>query len=74
MITEHKLFFKDARAMAEVPSGSVRLTVTSPPYPMIAMWDTAFTDLNPAIGVALQAGDGPAAFARMHAELDSVWD
>ncbi|HEY3274936.1 MAG TPA: site-specific DNA-methyltransferase [Methanocella sp.] len=73
MITEHRMFFKDARDMSEVPTGSVRLTVTSPPYPMIEMWDEMFGAMNPGIKNALAAGDGRRAHALMHGELDRVW-
>lgn len=73
MITEHRLFFKDARDMAEVPSGSVRLTVTSPPYPMIEMWDDLFCQMSPGVREALDAGDGRQAQELMHAGLDRVW-
>jgi modification methylase len=73
MITEHRLFFKDARDMAEVPAGSVRLTVTSPPYPMIEMWDDLFCSMSPGVREALDAGDGRQAHELMHAGLDHVW-
>jgi DNA modification methylase len=73
MITEHRLFFKDARNLSDVSAGSVRLTVTSPPYPMIEMWDDLFGAMSPAIKKALDAGDGRRAHALMHGELDRVW-
>jgi len=59
--------------MEDLPSGTVDLVVTSPPYPMIEMWDSMFAGQNPEIGNALEKGDGPAAFEMMHLELDSVW-
>jgi DNA modification methylase len=59
--------------MEALPSGAVGLVVTSPPYPMIEMWDSMFARQNTEIGNALETGDGPAAFEMMHAELDSVW-
>ncbi|MBI2664123.1 site-specific DNA-methyltransferase [Candidatus Woesearchaeota archaeon] len=40
--TIHKIFFKDSRNMSEIKSDSVHLIVTSPPYPMIEMWDEPF--------------------------------
>jgi len=51
----------------------VDLTVTSPPYPMIAMWDDAFADSSPTIRDALDRQDGRLAFELMHQELDLVW-
>lgn len=53
---------------------SVDLVVTSPPYPMIGMWDAAFAAEDPGIGEALADGRGPEAFERMHVILDGVWD
>jgi DNA modification methylase len=59
--------------MEALASGSVDLVVTSPPYPMIGMWDAMFVDQNAEIGNALNKGDGPMAFELMHRELDVVW-
>jgi DNA modification methylase len=71
--TIHKVLFKNAQDMEEVLDESVDLMVTSPPYPMIAMWDGVFSEQNSAIGETLQKGDGCRAFELMHKELDSVW-
>ncbi|MEM4733753.1 MAG: site-specific DNA-methyltransferase [Candidatus Bathyarchaeia archaeon] len=73
MKTLHKVLFKNAQNMEEVPDESVDLVVTSPPYPMIAMWDAVFAEQNPTIGEMLQRGDGCGAFELMHRELDKVW-
>ena len=59
--------------MEALPSGTVDLVVTSPPYPMIEMWDSMFIGQNVEIGQALEKGDGSAAFEMMHVELDAVW-
>lgn len=71
--TVHRIFFGDSGKMADVAPESVDLVVTSPPYPMIQMWDDLFEQRNPAIGTALQKGDGNRAFELMHRELDPVW-
>lgn len=60
--------------MTAVADRSVDLVVTSPPYPMIEMWDDLFTERDSEVREALEAGDGDAAFERMHAQLDAVWD
>lgn len=73
MQTSHCLHIGDARDLSAVPSGSVHLVVTSPPYPMIAMWDQVFAALAPTSAAALEAGQGWAAFEAMHAVLDAVW-
>ncbi len=59
--------------MAGVEDGSVHLVATSPPYPMIEMWDDAFASRNPAIKEAIGSADGKRAFAMMHEELDKAW-
>ncbi len=73
MITRHQIYFQDSRNMAALASDSVDLVVTSPPYPMIEMWDAMFVDQNAEIGNALHKGDGPMAFELMHKQLDAVW-
>ena len=52
---------------------SVDLVVTSPPYPMIEMWDAVFAGQDQGIAAALVEGKGASAFERMHALLDQVW-
>ncbi len=74
MKTVHKIFFSDARALSEIDSDSVDLMITSPPYPMIEMWDETFSVQNPKIGGALKSKDGKLAFELMHQELDKVWN
>jgi DNA modification methylase len=59
--------------MAAVASNAVDLVVTSPPYPMIAMWDALFCAQDAFVAEALKNEDGPAAFERMHIYLDAVW-
>jgi DNA modification methylase len=59
--------------MVELPDNSIDLVVTSPPYPMIEMWDTIFATFQPQITRLLTKGAGPKAFEAMHTLLDSVW-
>ncbi len=59
--------------MKEIEDESVELVVTSPPYPMIEMWDEDLGRQNPDIARALRDGDGPVAFELMHCLLDAVW-
>jgi DNA modification methylase len=73
METTHRVHVGDARDLSALATDSVDLVVTSPPYPMIEMWDDVFAALDPAIGEALDAGDGERAFEAMHAVLDDVW-
>ena len=74
METTHRVVAGDARSLSEVDDDSVELVVTSPPYPMIEMWDDLFSGLDPAIMECLAEGDGRAAFTRMHEVLNSVWE
>ena len=73
MKTHHKVFFQDARNLKQIPANSVDLVVTSPPYPMIEMWDEIYCSQNSEIKEALACGHGNFAFELMHEILDSVW-
>lgn len=59
--------------MAGIPDESVDLIVTSPPYPMVEMWDDIFALQDARIGEQLSCGNGPDAFKLMHELLDEVW-
>ncbi len=71
--TYHKVINGDSRKMKELEGESVHLVVTSPPYPMIEMWDEIMSEQNPQIRAALNNHNGMSAFELMHLELDKVW-
>ena len=71
--SNHTIIYSDSRDLAFLPSESINLVVTSPPYPIIAMWDDLFGKMNPCILEALENHDGMKAFDLMHLELDKVW-
>jgi DNA modification methylase len=73
MNTLHKLIIGPAQQMKAIQDSSVQLVVTSPPYPMIEMWDQILSEQNPAIKTALESGKGQLAFELIHQELDQVW-
>ena len=73
MQTTHRLHIGDARNLSGIADASVQLVVTSPPYPMIAMWDDAFGVLAPTVPELLASGHGLDAFEAMHFALDEVW-
>ena len=73
MSTNHKVYYKKAQEMEEVEDNSIALIITSPPYPMIEMWNEIFSQQNKEIKAALEVGDGKLAFEKMHEELDKVW-
>ena len=71
--SRHEIHFADSRRMSAVGDDTIDLVVTSPPYPMIEMWDGHFAAIDPLIGRALSEGGGVRAFDAMHAVLDDVW-
>ncbi len=73
MQTTHEVIIGDARNLTALKDNSMQLAVTSPPYPMIAMWDAVFSRLSSSVADALADQDGDLAFAFMHRELDKVW-
>ncbi len=73
METEHRVCYCDARNISCLAENSIDLVVTSPPYPMIEMWDDLFSRLHPAIRDCLQQGNDRLAFDSMHTELKKVW-
>jgi modification methylase len=74
MKTTHQVVFTDAQKMDDLENESVDLMITSPPYPMVEMWDEVFIGQNPKISKALKNSDGSVAFELMHQILDRVWD
>jgi len=74
MRTTHKILFQNSNNMHQIKDNSVDLMITSPPYPMIQMWDEMFSKQNPNIKEALDKNDGSLAFELMNQELDKVWD
>ncbi|MCB9834392.1 MAG: site-specific DNA-methyltransferase, partial [Planctomycetes bacterium] len=73
METRHEILIGAAEEMVGVQDGSIDLVVTSPPYPMIEMWDEGLAEQDPRIATALAEGAGEQAFELMHGLLDRVW-
>ena len=73
METVHKTILRSAADLAVLESESIDLVVTSPPYPMIEMWDRVFGQQDERIDRSIQDGDGSRAFELMHQLLDAVW-
>lgn len=59
--THHHVIIGDSRQMKEINDESVHLVITSPPYPMIELWDDLFVSMD---------CDN---FQAMHDYLASVW-
>ncbi len=69
----HTIYFKASQKMTEINDESIDLVVTSPPYPMIEMWDEIMVKQNNEIKVAFDDVEPRKAFELMHQELDKVW-
>ena len=74
MQTTHKIHFSLAQKMQELADASVDLVVTSPPYPMIEMWDEIMNGQDGDIQELIAQNKGAEAFELMHRELDKVWN
>ncbi|AYV57366.1 site-specific DNA-methyltransferase [Leptospira kmetyi] len=70
--TIHKMERRDSRETFPLESESVDLVLTSPPYPMIEMWDELFFGFSSEIRARFQ-NDPNDSYERMHLELDRVW-
>lgn len=73
MNSTHKILYTDASDLKDIDDKTISLLITSPPYPMIEMWDDIFACQNGEIKNAIQEGDGTKAFELMHVILDKVW-
>ncbi len=71
--TTHNIVAADSRSLDFLADESIDVIVTSPPYPMITMWDDIFRQLSDDIGGDLAGNNGMRAFEGMHIELDKVW-
>ena len=80
MLTHHKIVIGNSQQMLELADSSVQLMVTSPPYPMIKMWDSVFAETDPKIAELWRKleADGNEETVRqiydsMHDGLAKVW-
>lgn len=69
----HNIFFENSKNMSNFPSNCIDLVVTSPPYPMIQMWDELFNTQNTKVSKHLSDNNGMAAFNLMHENLNLIW-
>ncbi len=72
MKTSHKILCLDSRKLAKINDQTVDLVVTSPPYPMIEIWDEVFGLMDSKISSLINENPKEA-FERMHKFLDKVW-
>jgi DNA modification methylase len=78
--TKHKVILGNSQQMPELADSSIHLMVTSPPYPMIKMWDTLFAGMDPKITelwqelkTDRQEETVTHIYERMHENLAKVW-
>ena len=78
--TEHRIILGNSQQMPELADASVHLMVTSPPYPMIKMWDTLFARMDPQIAglwrelkVDCREETVMRIYESMHENLAKVW-
>lgn len=72
-MTKHEIINVSSSNLDFIDSGSINLIVTSPPYPMIEMWDNLFISQDNSITFDLENGAGYSSFAKMHAILNKTW-
>ena len=73
MKTTHRLFNRNANDLNPIPDKSIHLIVTSPPYPMVEMWDQSFLQQDHSISDDFLHNKYHSAFEKMHRILDTVW-
>lgn len=72
-MTQHQIITSNSNKLNFIESGSINLIVTSPPYPMIEMWDDLFISQDSSIENDLNNGNGSASFNKMHSILNETW-
>lgn len=74
MSTSHRFICANAtKHLALLEPESVNLILTSPPYPMIEMWDDVFASMDSKIRKFIPK-DPSIAFDLMHRQLSPVWE
>ena len=75
MKTRHRIVTCDSNNTQEyIKDKTVGLVVTSPPYPMIEMWDKCFSTQSEDVKIALNESRFEEAFEAMHKVLDKTWE
>lgn len=72
-MTQHKIVTANSYNLSFINDGSINLIVTSPPYPMIEMWDGLFISQDSTIKSDLENGCGYSSFIKMHNLLNKTW-
>ena len=72
-MTTHTLYVGNSNSMEQIEDKSVQLIVTSPPYPMIEMWDEMYSKQDISIKKSIDENCPNDAFLKMHAILNEIW-
>lgn len=70
METTHNIIIGSSANLPTIKSKSISLIITSPPYPMIDIWDECFINQDKSIDLSRPGH----AFNKMHKILDGVWE
>ena len=77
MQIQHKLVIGNSQILSEIDDCSIHLMLTSPPYPMIQMWDTQFSQTDKRIAQLWQQLSEPNVarqiYDLMHENLAKTW-
>ena len=73
-MTHHEIIVGNSNHIPKIKDKSVQLIITSPPYPMIEMWDMIFAEQDPRIQGDIKQAKGLDAFYKMHALLNQTWE
>ena len=73
MNTKHIIYYNNSQNMKNIENNSINFILTSPPYPMIEMWDEIFFKMNDKIKVEFKKCNYYNSFLLMHNELNKVW-
>ena len=73
MKTTHTFSLGNSFDQFPIASDSIQLIITSPPYPMVEMWDDIFAQYNRGIKSSIRKGEGDKEFEKMHKLLDQSW-
>ena len=74
METTHQIIYEDSSSLSGIENSTIDLVVTSPPYPMVSMWDDVFGELDVNIKIQMEKENYDTAFELMHQKLDKTWE
>jgi len=74
MQTQHRIILGNSQQMPEIADAIVQLMVTSPPYPMIQMWDGIFANADPKIAELFLKLDADTSDETVHQIYDAMHD